>query len=104
MIYQVTRLEVEQGNIKILVRHPQSTSRFGTERAPDSGLITDHDDHIATDLWTFENFPPAIQFTNGTNVSITPVLRWIGWTYRILQIQKTDVGKCHEVTIGGICR
>lgn len=104
LVYHINRIQIVQGNVKNVVYHPQTTTRFGTERANSSGVISDMNDQLGVDLWLFKDFPPALAITNDTTVAIAEVLRWIGWTYRITQIEPTTVSKCHEVTIGGICR
>lgn len=103
LLYQVYRVEIVQGNVKINVYHPQSTTRFGTEVNTTAGIISDTNDHAPVDLFIFVNFAPAVQITNSTNVSVTPVLRLWGWTYRILQLPSAPAVYT-QITVGGICR
>lgn len=102
-LYQIYRVELVLGNILIQIRQPASTSRLGVERSPDGGFITDKNHWIPLNIWIMEDFPPSYQLVNNTSVSITPVLRWIGWRYQVKPLAKQpDTYKL--VNIGGIAR
>ena len=102
-LYQVFRFDLLEGNVQVQFKQPSSTNRLGLERSPEGGFVTDRNDEAVQDFWVLEDFPPSIQVTNGTNVSITPKFMWWGWRYLIRHLpQKPDAFTL--VNVGGIAR
>lgn len=85
-MYQLYRIEFIKGNVKVQLKQPASTNRFGVEKSPEGGYITDRNDNVPLNLFVLENYPPNLQVINGTRVSITPKFRWHGWRYMIKTI------------------
>ena len=102
-LIQVNRMELVKGNVEVLMRHPTSTNRWGTESSPTGGFMTDKCDEVPTNLWIFEDFVPSISIVNDTNVSITPAVRWVGWRYLIRPLKEQPLNY-KLVSIGGLSR
>jgi len=100
-LYQIYKLKVD-GNVRVYLKQPASTNRFGTNKSPEQYLI---DDFLINgqlvNIWILEDYPPNVQLVNGTNVSVTATLYWIGWRYSIRELgQKPQIFSW--VNIGGI--
>ncbi len=107
-IYQIFRLRLERGNVKVFLKQPASTNRWGTNKAPTGGFLTDEDDDQFLNLWFIEDYEPNVQIVNDTNVEITPILKWYGWRYAVTKLTPTESQailnsrKFTPVTIGGV--
>ena len=91
-------------NVKVYLKQPAATNRLGTNKSPDGGLLSSNSISIqnARDInfYVLENYPPNVQLVNGTNVSITPILWWIGYRYSMKIIEKPAVYT--TIKVGGI--
>ena len=108
-IYQIYRVRLERGNVKVYLKQPAATNRWGTNKAPTGGFLTNEDDEAFVNLWIIEDYEPNVQIVNDTNVEITPILKWYGWRYSVNEItEKTEITallnskKFIPVTIGGM--
>lgn len=95
------------GNVQLQLKLPASTNRWGTNRSPTGGIMNDTLSPMTSgahiELWCAENYPPAIQLINNTNVSITPIIWWKGRRFSIQEINKPGIGVAFTtVQIGGI--
>lgn len=85
-IYQIYSV-MPDANIRTYIKQPASTNRWGTNRVPAGGYITDRDSPYSTsqylNFWVYEDYPPNIGFTNSSNISITPNVRFYGWRYEM---------------------
>jgi len=103
-IYWLGRIETEC-NIKIYLKQPAATNRWGTNKAPEGGLLFANTAPILegrpVSLWIAQDYPPNVQIVNDTNVTITPILWWIGKRFAVKEIPKPAVYT--TVRIGGIC-
>jgi len=90
-LYQIYGIEVN-GNVEIYLKQPAATNRWGTQRSPEGGPLTDNisPNHVPEflNLWVLKDYPPNIQIRNNTNVSITPVLYWMGWRYAVIELKE----------------
>jgi len=103
-IYCITTIETNS-NIKIYVKQPAATNRFGTNRSPEGGMLIDLTSSLMNarkvNIWISANNPPAVKVVNPTNVTITPVIWWIGRRFAVRELEKKpEVYK--TVRIGGI--
>jgi hypothetical protein len=102
-LYWIGRIETEC-NVKIYLKQPAATNRWGTNKAPEGGLLFSDMTPILSgrriNLWIAEDYPPNVQLVNDTNVSITPVIYWIGKRFAVKEISKPSVYK--TIKIGGI--
>jgi len=102
-LYWIGKIETEC-NIQIQLKQPAATNRWGTNKAPEGGSLASDSAPILTgrpiNLWIAEDYPPSVQIKNNTNVSITPVLWWIGKRFAIKEISKPSIYK--TIKIGGI--
>ena len=102
-LYLVRSVETEC-NIEISLKQPASTNRLGTNKSPDGGLLTSKTASLMgirdINFWLVENYAPNVQIVNNTNVSITPILWWIGKRYSTVEIDKPAVYS--TIKIGGI--
>jgi hypothetical protein len=94
------------GNVQLSLKLPASTNRWGTNRSPAGGILNDTLSPMTTgkfiELWCSENYPPAIQLINSTNVTITPVLWWIGKRFSIREVKDSVASVSTAIQIGGI--
>lgn len=103
-LYWIYKIETRH-NVKIYLKQPAAVNRLGTNKSPEGGLLfldsASVVDGREVDLWIAEDYPPNAQLVNGTNVSITPILWWIG---RRLAVQELKVPPAHffTVRVGGI--
>ena len=109
-LYWIGRIVVD-GNVKVYLKQPAATDRWGTNKSPSGGLIEglpqSFSDDIAleTDIWIAEDYPPSVQITNDTPVSITPVLWWYGkrFSYQTLSpTHRRPPVRYYTIKIGGI--
>lgn len=105
-IYWIFEIEVD-GNISLFIKQPAATNRWGTNTSPQGGFIFDLFSP-PIDMWIAEDYPPNTQIVNSTNVTITPVLWWIGKRFAIREIVQDDARRLAEtkeyttVKIGGL--
>lgn len=103
-LYYISRIETDC-NVKIYLKQPAATNRWGTNKAPEGGMLTSDSAPILAGreigIWIAEDYPPAVQLKNDTNVSITPVLWWIGKRFAVKELtEKPPIYK--TVKIGGL--
>jgi hypothetical protein len=103
-LYYIYKIETRH-NVKIYLKQPAATNRLGTNKAPEGGMIIDLTgtmlDGREVDIWIAEDYPPNVQLVNGTNVSITPVLWWIGKRFGVEEL-KVEPPVYTTVRIGGL--
>lgn len=103
-LYWIGRLESDC-NLKIYLKQPAATNRWGTEKSPEGGLLSSNATLILEgreiDVWIAEDFPPNVKIVNGTNVSITPVLGWIGKKFSVKKLPETPA-RYTIIKIGGL--
>ena len=94
-LLQITNIEID-GNVEVSLKQPAATNRWGTQRSPTGGLLTDRHAFVGSqrqlNLWVLENFPPNVQLVNNADVAIIATLWWIGWRYEIQFIGETADG------------
>lgn len=102
-LYWIGKVETEC-NVKIYLKQPAATSRWGTNKSPDGGLLTTEQSVVlvgrGVNIWIAEDYPPNVQLVNGTNISITPILWWIGKRFGVKEIPQPPVYTI--VRIGGL--
>ena len=102
-LYFFYKIETEC-NVKIYLKQPAATNRLGTNKSPEGGLLIDATGTILdgreVDIWVGEDYPPNVQLINGTNVSITPILWWIGKRFAVQKIAQPAVYT--TVKVGGL--
>ncbi len=90
-IYQFTKIELD-GNVKVYLKQPAATNRWGTQKSPAGGYLTDTISPVGAgeqlNVWVLKDYVPNIQLVNSTNVSITPNLFWYGWRYQVQKMEK----------------
>jgi len=103
-LYWVYKIETRH-NVKIYIKQPAATNRLGTNKAPEGGILVGEGaapvNGREVDFWIAEDYPPNAQLMNGTNVSITSVLWWIGKRFGVVHLEK-EPPKFFTVRIGGI--
>lgn len=103
-LYWVYKIETRH-NVKIYVKQPAATNRLGTNKAPEGGILTGESvalvDGREVDFWIAEDYPPNVQLVNGTHISITPVLWWVGKRFGVVEAKETPK-TYFTVRIGGI--
>lgn len=108
--YYLWSVEID-GNIRLLLKQPAATNRWGTNRSPTGGWLFDISSPVTSDrrieLWCAENYPPAVQLENHTNVTCDrPILWWIGRRFSIKEMSVDDpeikAGKYTPIQIGGL--
>lgn len=92
-MYEVSRVRIAQGNVRLVFKQPAAVNRFGTEKAADSGVLVDSNDHLNPNMFLTEDYPPSVQITNSTDVAQTPILQWFGRRYTIVKVDKNEVIK-----------
>lgn len=99
-LYQIYKIKVD-GNVRVYVKQPASTNRFGTNKSPEQYICDDIlVDGEPVNIWILQDYPPNVELVNGTNVSITATLNWFGWRYSVKEISKPSIFSW--VNIGGI--
>lgn len=97
-IYWIYEIETD-GNVRVLLKQPAATNRWGTNTAPQGGMIFDFF-APKCDIWIAEDYPPNIQIVNNSCVTITPVLWWIGRRFAVKEVEKPAAYT--TVKIGGL--
>jgi len=102
-LYWIGRIEFD-ANVKLYIKQPAATNRFGTNRSPEGGMLTDSAFQILegrkVNLWIAEDYPPNVQIKNDSGATIKPVIWWIGKRFAVVEIKMPSVYK--TVRIGGI--
>ena len=76
------------GNFRMLLKQPAATNRWGTNRSPQGGWLFDLSSPLTSNrnisIWCSENYPPAVQLENYTNVELNrPIIWWIGMRFSV---------------------
>lgn len=105
-LYQVYKIWVD-GNVKLYLKQPAATNKFGTHRSPAGGFLTDRISGMKGGMYvnlffTIDN-PPSVQLVNEQHIAITPKIWWIGWRYAIEELL-TKPQQFTQVTITGIAQ
>ena len=103
-LYYFDGVEVD-GNVKVRLKQPAATSRLGTMKSPEGGLLRMITSGVGgprqVNLWVVKDYPPNVQLENFTDVSCTVTLYWIGLRFSIVpMISKPQLYT--PVRIGGI--
>lgn len=85
-IYWIYEIELD-GNLRMLLKQPAATNRWGTNTSPQGGMIWDLFSP-KVDIWIAQDYPPNVQIVNDINVTITPVLFWIGKRFGVREVAK----------------
>ncbi len=105
-LYSIYKIWVD-GNIKLYCKQPAATNRFGTQRSPAGGFLTDHISGMKGGMYLNLNFtidnPPSIQLVNEQNIAITPKIWYIGWRYAIEELPSKPT-QFTQITISGIAQ
>ncbi len=95
-LLQIQQAQLMQGNVKLLFKLPGSVNRFGTERKPETGFINDKYDTLDLNLFVVNNFGPQIKEVNDTPVSITPIVKFIGYRYGVRKLTGPEQEKAQK--------
>ena len=95
-LLQIINAQLMQGNVKLLFKLPGSVNRFGTERKPETGFINDKYDTLNLNLFVVNNVGPQIKEVNDNPVSITPIIKFLGYRYGIRKLNETEQIKAQE--------
>lgn len=103
-LYYFDGVEVD-GNVKVRLKQPAATNRWGTNKSPEGGLITMIASGVSgarnIDIWVAEDYPPNVQLENFTDVSITPTLFWNGLRFSVRKLPAKPEAYT-PIKIGGI--
>ncbi|GAH26351.1 unnamed protein product, partial [marine sediment metagenome] len=95
------------GNVFLYLKQPAATNRWGTQRSPEGGFLTERISGIKGGMYTNLFFtidnPPSIQLKNIQPVEITPKIWYIGWRYAIEELLNKPENFT-EVSISGIAQ
>lgn len=100
-LYQFNRIILVRGNVKVYVKQPAATNRFGVNKSPEGGYLTDEFDEMSLNLFCIEDYPPNVQIKNDTMSSITPRLRWHGYRYQTREIKEKPT-PVTPIRVGGL--
>jgi len=102
--YYFYSVEID-GNVHLLLKQPAATNRWGTNRSPQGGILFDISSPVTSnrniEVWCSENYPPAIQLENHVDVSVTPVLWWIGKRFAVRQLPAKPANYT-PIQVGGV--
>lgn len=102
-LYWIFGIEIDH-NVVLSLKQPAATNRWGTNRSPTGGYLFDLSSPVTSpkkiDLWIAEDYQPSVRLANDTNISITPVLWWIGLRFAVSEIIPPTTYT--TVKIGGI--
>jgi len=105
-LYSVYKIWID-GNVKLYLKQPAATNRWGTQRSPAGGLLNDRISGVKggmyTNLWFTIDNPPSVQIVNEQNVAIAPKIWYIGWRYAIEELT-TKPPQSTQVTISGLAQ
>jgi len=109
-LYCLYSAEID-GNFRMLLKQPAATNRWGTNRSPQGGWLFDLNSPVTSnkkiEIWCSENYPPAIQLENYSNVTLNrPIIWWIGKRFSVVEISKDNpeikAGKYTPIQVGGL--
>lgn len=105
-LYQVFKVMID-GNVKLYLKQPAATNRWGTQRSPEGGFLNDRTSgvlggQLVNLYFTIDN-PPSVQLKNEQPVSITPKIWYYGWRYAIEELLARPA-QFTQVTITGIAQ
>ncbi len=63
-LYQLKNLRLVRGNVQVYLKQPASTNRFGTNRSPDGGYLTDEFDEMDINI-PYSNYIGPFHLLNG---------------------------------------
>ena len=105
-LYSIAKIYVD-GNVKMYLKQPAATNRWGTHRSPAGGFLTDRTSPMKGGFYLNLNFtidnPPSVQLVNEQHIAVTPKIWWIGWRYAIEELP-TKPSQFTQVTITGIAQ
>ena len=105
--YQVYKIMID-GNVQLYMKQPAATNRWGTQRSPAGGYLTDRTSGLLggqkLNMYMTMDNPPSIQLVNQTRVSVTPRIYYFGWRYSIVQIEKPPEGQYTPILVGGLAQ
>lgn len=103
-LYQMYSAMID-GNVRMYLKQPASTNRWGTNTSPAGGYLTDVLSAMGNkqiiNIWIVKDYPPNVQLVNNTDVSITPNLMWFGWRYQLKALNQAPA-ICTTVNVGGL--
>lgn len=104
-LYQIVQI-VPQMNVKIFLKQPASTLRWGTNTSPSTAFVSDRlasfDGGEINNIFITSYQQPVIQAQNPTTVSLTPTIWFLGWKYMIEELPSLPPGQPFtEVQYGG---
>lgn len=105
-LYSIYKIWVD-GNVKLYLKQPAATNRWGTHRSPAGGFLNDRISGVKGGMYvnlffTIDN-PPSVQLVNEQHIAITPKIWWIGWRYAIEELPSKPA-QFTQVTITGIAQ
>ncbi len=105
-LYSIFKIYVD-GNIKLYIKQPAATNRWGTQRSPAGGFLNDRISGVKGGMYlnlhfTIDN-PPSVQLVNEQNIAITPKIWYIGWRYAIEELTSKPP-QFTQITISGIAQ
>ena len=105
--YQIYKIMID-GNVQLFLKQPAATNRWGTQRSPQGGYLTDRTSGLLggqkLNVYMTMDNPPSIQLVNITRVSVTPKIIFFGWRYSVVQIDKPPVGQYTPILVGGLAQ
>ena len=104
-IYQIVQI-VPKHNVQIFMKQPASTLRWGTNKKPSVAYLFDRmatfDGGETNNIFITNYQQPVIQIKNGTNLSMIPVVYFLGWKYRVIKVPQAQVSTFTEEQVGGL--
>lgn len=102
-LYQIVQV-VPQHNVQVYLKQPASTLRWGTNKAPSVGFVSDrlstYDGGEINNIFITNYQQPVIQVKNNTLVSMLPRIFFLGWKYMIEELPRAPPTYT-EVQYGG---
>ena len=104
-LYYFFSVEID-GNVRLMLKQPAATNRWGTNRSPQGGILFDISSPVTSnrhiEIWCSENYPPAIQLENHINITIDHIiLWWIGKRFSVRRLASAPPNYT-PVQVGGI--
>ncbi len=104
-LYQIYKIMID-GNVELYLKQPAATNRWGTQRTPQGGYLTDRTSGLLggqkLNIYITMDNPPSIQLVNITRVEVTPRLFYFGWRYSIKEISKPATYT--PILVGGLAQ
>ena len=105
-MYSIYKIWVD-GNIKLYLKQPAATNRWGTQRSPAGGFLNDRISGMKGGMYLNLNFtidnPPSVQLVNEQQIAITTKVWYIGWRYAIEELPSKPA-QFTQVTITGLAQ